>query len=499
MFEFSLRAGFTGDAFGHWSRIAVFAPVWQDDSVWLYAGSAATGGYQWFSLQQGAAATRLGTVPLTSPGGVFALSDATILQLGNETLLVSAADRGAYLDVRAIEPQGGLAPRPALLPTAQTGVSVTAVTGFVLDGQNYLATAGWAQSGLNLYRIGADGTPVLTAEVSDTPKSALAGVSDLISLRVGAQSFVLSAATAEGGLSSFMVGSDGALTLTDTIGIKDGLWINGLDVLETLQIGAHSYVITGSTLSSSLAVLRLNELGVFFITDQLSDTLATRFQHVAQLETFSIAGRGFVLAAGSDDGISLLELLPGGQLYHHRSVAQQAGWTAADISGLSVVQVGGDVQIFVASATQPGLSQLSIALAGLASRVSGTAGDDVLAGGNGADMILGYGGNDTLNGGAGDDVLIAGTGADRLRGGPGADTFVFAADGLRDLIEDFQPGLDRINLQGWGRIYDISALSIRPKTNGADIVWQGESLRVQTADGTSLGLAQWSADDFIFN
>jgi GH24 family phage-related lysozyme (muramidase) len=72
---------------------------------------------------------------------------------------------------------------------------------------------------------------------------------------------------------------------------------------------------------------------------------------------------------------------------------------------------------------------------------------------NDADLLLGTGQSNRLSGGTGQDVLIGLGGADILLGGKGADLFVFAkaADSCpgpaaRDMIEDFQPGLDRIDL-----------------------------------------------------
>ena len=66
------------------------------------------------------------------------------------------------------------------------------------------------------------------------------------------------------------------------------------------------------------------------------------------------------------------------------------------------------------------------------------AGNDIISGGNGNDELWGNDGNDTLEGGGGDDRLI---------GGAGSDTFVLAAtDGGIDTIEDFEPGIDSIQL-----------------------------------------------------
>jgi Ca2+-binding RTX toxin-like protein len=86
--------------------------------------------------------------------------------------------------------------------------------------------------------------------------------------------------------------------------------------------------------------------------------------------------------------------------------------------------------------------------------IKGTAGTNVLSGGDGlTDYLLGLGGNDTLDGGPGTDVLFGGAGKDLLTGGPGQDGFVFTAlsdSGItaptRDLVADFEQGIDHIDL-----------------------------------------------------
>ena len=87
--------------------------------------------------------------------------------------------------------------------------------------------------------------------------------------------------------------------------------------------------------------------------------------------------------------------------------------------------------------------------------ISGGNGNDVLHGEPGRDQLFGDEGNDTLWGGTGNDILKGGKGADVLLGGEGADYFAFLdydqggiAPGARDLIVDFQVGLDKIDLGG---------------------------------------------------
>ncbi|MCC0024429.1 MAG: cadherin domain-containing protein, partial [Hyphomicrobiaceae bacterium] len=84
---------------------------------------------------------------------------------------------------------------------------------------------------------------------------------------------------------------------------------------------------------------------------------------------------------------------------------------------------------------------------------------DRLDGGAGNDLIKGRGGNDTLIGGInaddlrgqrGDDTLIAGRGQDMLTGGAGADVFVFSKNQQKNKILDFQDGVDKLDLSGFG-------------------------------------------------
>ncbi len=69
---------------------------------------------------------------------------------------------------------------------------------------------------------------------------------------------------------------------------------------------------------------------------------------------------------------------------------------------------------------------------GLVPTIRGTAGDDVLRGGNGVDVVMGLGGDDTITGGNGDDVVCGGAGNDSLTGDNGDDRLLggFGVDRL---------------------------------------------------------------------
>jgi len=119
---------------------------------------------------------------------------------------------------------------------------------------------------------------------------------------------------------------------------------------------------------------------------------------------------------------------------------------------------GGDGDDFVL-----GYSGNDVILGGNGSDLlTGMVGDDRLYGGAGIDSIYGDAGRDTLLGGDGNDYLDGGDGADRLFGGAGADLFGITPprdannnplpgnpDPNRDLILDFEQGIDRLSINRW--------------------------------------------------
>ncbi len=91
-----------------------------------------------------------------------------------------------------------------------------------------------------------------------------------------------------------------------------------------------------------------------------------------------------------------------------------------------------------------------------ADNLRGDANDNVLEGGAVSDRLYGRAGDDTLDGGTGVDALYGNLGADVMTGGPDlrGDRFIYfsmnetgVGAGNRDIITDFQTGLDRIEIR----------------------------------------------------
>ena len=87
--------------------------------------------------------------------------------------------------------------------------------------------------------------------------------------------------------------------------------------------------------------------------------------------------------------------------------------------------------------------------------------NNTLVGGVGDDVLKGFMGDDYLVGGDGDDILAGMGSGDTLEGGAGRDTFIqnFTDTG-HDIITDFSPSEDTIELRGVHNSHNVSVTSI---------------------------------------
>jgi len=149
-----------------------------------------------------------------------------------------------------------------------------------------------------------------------------------------------------------------------------------------------------------------------------------------------------------------------------------------------------------------------------ANNINSGAGDDMLVGRAGDDRLFGGAGDDMLFGNAGDDILAGGSGADRiegstgkdclmgnsgddlLRGGADADRFVFSLFAGHDVVDDFEVGLDMMDV----RAFDISGFAAL-LTLAVDVS-DGVEIRLNGMDDVVLlnnvSRADLQAGDFLF-
>lgn len=347
--------------------------------------------------------------------------------------------------------------------------------------------------GLQIFSHPESGQATKVDALVDGPKAYLGDVADLAHVVVDGRSFLLTASALENGISLFEIDSAGQASFVDAMGAGDGLPIGGPVALQTARLGGQQFVVVAGTISNSLSVLRVNDMGVMFLHDHMIDDRNTRFDGVGALDIFTWAGRTFVVAAGTDSGVSVVELLPDGRLSHMVSIAMETGAGLANVTGIETTVIGSGAAILLTDARGDRIHHLTVPLAGIGGMVQangGTASGSALD-----DRIMGSALAETLQGGAGEDFLHDGGGNDLLAGGAGADVFVFARDGSADRISNFQAGIDKLDVSDWGRIYTSLALQITTTPTGATVTYGSESLTITRSGGGSLLLTD---ADFLF-
>ncbi|WP_299728115.1 calcium-binding protein [uncultured Tateyamaria sp.] len=322
---------------------------------------------------------------------------------------------------------------------------------------------------------------------------------DIVTATHGGQTVALVTYGADNTVSLFRMAGNGTVQHMADLGVEDGMWAERPGAMTT-TVGADGglYVVVTASGSGSLSVLSIDADGTgMSVVDHVLDTLDTRFDDASYVSTVTINGQDYVVAAGTDSGLSLFVVLNGGRLQHIEAIAGSVGSPLNNISNIEAAETANGARLFVTTQSAPYLVEYTITHdAPGETRVAeqgggtlgGTGGDDILNGGNGADW---------LQGGAGDDILIDGAGSDTLQGGQGADLFVLTQDEATDVILDYQPGQDRIDISALGVVGGVENLIISSRSWGAELRYGTSVIEVRSADGSSLSAADFAGDAII--
>ncbi len=427
------RMNFTNPGWVHLTVIETLETVTLPDGTWVYAGSRDYGGIAGFAATDGGAATVLGSWASLGRGSSFLLEDIGWIDMAGQPRLIVTETTSTQVETLYIGGDRRLSAAFRMLGLG--GTVIGQVAPVVTHAGPSVIAGGNTGPGLQVFELAA-GTPALRVQtVQDTPKAALSDSADVITVGQGAGQFLLNAALGDGALSTFAWRADGtSLDLIDAIGVKEGLWASGLSALAAVSAAGRDFAVVAATLSSSLTLVRVNPMGVMFVAVHRIDDLTTRLAQVTDVAAFAIGQRGFVVACGADDGVSLFEITPDGRLLHLQAMAQVTGQTPANVIALTTATSATDVQIFVAGSGQHGLTQLSVPVA---------PGPEAFTSSPRDDLIWAGAGNDTLSGGDGADILMGGAGSSDWRGRKG---YLYHGHRLRtrpDRRFSTRPGPDR--------------------------------------------------------
>ncbi|MDX5351162.1 MAG: hypothetical protein LPJ95_10745, partial [Paracoccaceae bacterium] len=458
----------------------------------LYTATRAGGGV--LALEVDGAMTLLDLESLAHGTTLPAPAGLDLLAIGGTPhLVVSGANQAG---VRTLDLQADGALGAGLqLPGSLAG-TISAQTVVQVGGATYYYAARAGEATIHAYSVSASGAMTrLSPQVLAGAQPGI-DISAMSSVRVGAETYLLSLSLGADVVRVSRLLPDGNLASPAMFGVPQGLGIANPSAIEVVEVAGRSFLLVASSGSSSVSVIEIAAGGLMRAADHVIDTLDTRFQGVQAIETVTVGDRVLVIAGGADGGITVMLLTPEGQLLPVGQHLQLPGLALDNITAMTARVVDGKVDLFVAG-EGTGITRLQIDPGPLAATIHG-GGDAVsLLGGALGDMVIGGDGDETIRGEGGADILIDGAGADILYGGAGADLFVLTRDGAADVIADFLLGIDRIDLSAWGRIHALSALSITATATGARITHGDEVLEIRAPNGLPILPQSFRLTDFV--
>lgn len=404
---------------------------------------------------------------------------------------------GSFLRAVTLSANGTLSASRIVTKDGEALANVTELSTFKTPQSSFAALSMWDEHGLQTYRIDATGEFEFLRNIADTPKSYLKGISETITLNIGETEYLLTASAQENGLTMFQIQTDGSLEFHDSLGTRDGLSINGPTAISVVEAWGNTYAVVGSTLTSSISMVRINDMGVMFTADHVVDDRLTRFERLAAIDTFLANDRSYVIAAGVDHGLTVFEVLPDGQLVVVSIFSSGVQAHIDTVTGIESAVIGSQLHIYLTQANRTELIELTAPLDSLGDVIYATEGA-VTRGTRLDDLIIGSAGDDTIHADHGNDRIIDGDGADTLVGNGGSDVFIFVEDDHQDKIMNFQMGLDRIDLSAWGLVYSIAELEIISLSGGGEIRFGDNSLIINTSTGRMLTEDDLNESHFIF-
>ena len=272
-------------------------------------------------------------------------------------------------------------------------------------GDTFVVASMPGQSGLSGFRYDPASGAQFTDAQNDNGRLLLADPVGLASVVQGGTTYVFAASASEPGITTLRVSNSGDLVPIGNLLPEDGLWVSNISTLTATTAGGQPFVLVGAAGSGSVSVLEVGANGSLSVVDHVLDDRNTRFDDITVLETLVVGARTYVAVSGGDEGVSLFTLLPNGQLLHLETLADTQTLGLGSISALSLSEQDGDIHLIASSEVETGLTHIVYEPGTGALRV-GTDGANSLTGTAADDILLDGGGADVLTGGAGADLFV---------------------------------------------------------------------------------------------
>jgi len=407
----------------------------------------------------------------STPQGLSAPRELQVIEIDGTQTLLASGQYGDQIDAWQIQGDGTLG---SASPLRLSGPNADANRGgiiqleqFQMDGEHIFVTASryadglvvWSRDGDTLRQIGQ-------AESADF----LAGgsVQAMALSDPGGVPFVLAASSNRDELLAFQIHPNGSLGHPVRLDLRDGLNIDTPTQIETVQLAGKNFAILGSAQSNSVSVVKISAGGQMEVSHQVNDTIETRFDNLIRLEVLQTSEGVFVLAGGTDNGLTLMLLDASGRLLHLASMGDELREMALlDTGGTEMIWRDGGLDIFVTG--------------------------EVLKGDNDAGRGLTHLRVADLEGNL--PQIQTGNADHLLTGTAGRDVFMVADTNIAQVIRGYDKAADQLDLSQMGRFHDISEVEVSRTSTGAVFRLGEAQVTVFTDDGSPLHTRDLTTED----
>ncbi len=226
----------------------------------------------------------------------------------------------------------------------------------------------------------------------DAANVGLAGLSDFAQVAIGPAQWLVAVGDGDDTLVSYRIATDGGLALHGRLTPEQGPGIADPSAVAVAEIIGGPYVLVAGRGSNSLSVFTIDANGAFAAVDHVLDSLQTRFKDIHTLDVRTVGDATYVLAAGGDDGLTVLQLVPGGRLLHLVSLEDRTDIGLSDISAAVLMEQNGRLALAVTSATEAGLTIVDVATHAVNRTLVADQTGQTLTGSAGHDVLVGQGG-----------------------------------------------------------------------------------------------------------
>lgn len=468
------------------------------DGQWrLYSASESSFGLGAFSINGSGALGALDFVNFGASSGTLGVTEIEIADVEGTDVLIPT---GRYDNRIALHELDNLGNFDAVTGPSGGPASVSRVANLTLGNKTFAFVSELNGDGFSVYQISAAMQMSYMSSQVDTNATHIGDITSMVTARAYNKSFLFAASGFDAGVTSYTVNSQGQTVQRQNVGPESGLGIAAPSDMATVMVGNDLYMLLVSSQTDSLTAFKVSAYGRMRMMDHVFDDGDTYMQDVVAVEAVSANGRTFILVGGAEDGLSLFELTPmTGKLKFMDSIADTGALSLQDVTDIEAVVLNDVIHLYVSSNAEDGIAHFSLDLGVITAPVIGTKHADTLYGTAHNDLIMGMNRNDTLYGLDGDDRLVDGRGVDTLIGGAGADVFCFVADGMADILEDFTPGVDKIDMSENEMLYSLAQIELVEHNWGVLLIYGRD--RIKLMDNAAVGemnVSDLVESDFIF-